>query len=185
MEKVGNGKVSNTYAMTESQCSPEMPLSQTAQLVLWTRRKILRLQQDQVTVKVMSPVPLIHVSLGPRKSSKESSSRCRDSNCWKASWSCCLCVSKEKQDCKTTRDMPNPPNPEAAQLCRNSATPAVKKDPLKAARPLSAAQSMKEKVTHPMGSKRLSPVCSSLQPVGKNRIKTTKATWEECWKHER
>ena len=40
----------STYAMTQSQCSPQMPLSQTAQLVLWTlRTNILWDRHDQIT----------------------------------------------------------------------------------------------------------------------------------------
>ena len=81
-----------TYAMTESQCSPQMPLSQTAQLVLWTLGpNILWLRQDQVTSSpsdVTCPLDS-SVPTFDRKSSKESSNCVRR---WSnsAKRSCCL-----------------------------------------------------------------------------------------------
>ena len=134
MEKSGKRRVSGTFAMTEPQCSPQMPLSQTAQLVLWTLGpNILWVRQDQVTSSpsdvtcpLDSSVPtFVHAS--PRKN-HPAAVRVKATprkNPGPVVWCClCVCVSKDIQDCKTMRNFPDP---EAARLC-NSVTLAVKND---------------------------------------------------------
>ena len=90
--------------MTESQCSPQMPLSQTAQLVLWTLGpNILWVRQDQVTSSpsdvtcpLDSSVPtFVHAS--PRKN-HPAAVRVKatpQKNPGPVVW-CCLCVCEQR-----------------------------------------------------------------------------------------